>query len=120
MANIHPVEILYSEFLKHLKISTYRLSKELKVPQTRISQIIKGNLRITANTAFQLSKYLGTSAKFWLGLQDDFDIEEEKGAKRVELEMIRKRKTRRGRYLLELGGRGRGKPGMQYRMPYYT
>jgi addiction module HigA family antidote len=47
------------------------------IPQTRVSEIIKGNRRITADTALRLSKYFGNSAKFWLGLQDDFDIEEE-------------------------------------------
>ena len=77
LANIHPGEILFYEFLEPLKISAYRLSKELSIPQTRISEIIKGNRRITADTALRLSKFFGNSAKFWLGLQDDFDIEEE-------------------------------------------
>jgi addiction module HigA family antidote len=76
--NIHPGEILIEEFLKPLEISAYRLSKDLDIPQTRISQIIKGKRRITADTALRLSSYFGNSAKFWLGLQDDFDIEEEK------------------------------------------
>ncbi len=65
------------EFLVPLDISAYRLSKDLGIPQTRISQIIQGRRRITADTAVRLSKYFGNSAKFWLGLQDDFDIEEE-------------------------------------------
>jgi addiction module HigA family antidote len=60
-----------------MEISAYRLSKETQIPQTRISQIIKGNRRITADTALRLSSYFGNSAKFWLGLQDDYDIEEE-------------------------------------------
>jgi len=60
-----------------MKLSAYRLSKDLEIPQTRISQIIKGNRRITADTALRLSKYFGTSVKFWLGLQNDYDIEEE-------------------------------------------
>ena len=75
--NIHPGEILNEEFLIPLKISAYKLSKDLEIPQTRISQIIKGKRRITADTALRLSSYFGNSAKFWLGLQDDFDIEEE-------------------------------------------
>lgn len=78
LANIHPGEILLEEFLKPMEISAYRLSKDTEIPQTRISQIIKGNRRITADTALRLSSYFGNSAKFWLGLQDDFDIEEEK------------------------------------------
>ena len=59
-----------------MEISQYKLAKELKIPQTRISEIVKRNRRITADTALRLSKYFGTSAKFWLGLQDDYDIEE--------------------------------------------
>ena len=75
---IHPGEILHEEFLLPLEITAYKLSKDLGIPQTRVSAIIKGNRRITADTALRLSKYFGNSAKFWLGLQDDFDIEEEK------------------------------------------
>jgi addiction module HigA family antidote len=62
----------------------------LKIPQTRISEIIKGNRRITADTALRLSHYFGNSAKFWLGLQDDFDIEEETENKKQELESIKR------------------------------
>jgi len=76
--NIHPGEILKEEFLIPLGISAYRLSKDLDIPQTRISQILKGKRRISADTALRLSSYFGNSAKFWLGLQDDYDIEEEK------------------------------------------
>ena len=75
LPNIHPGEVLLEEFLKPMGISQYRLSKDLKIPQTRISEIIKQNRRITADTALRLSKYFGTSAKFWLGLQDDYDLE---------------------------------------------
>jgi addiction module HigA family antidote len=89
LANIHPGEILFYEFLKPLKISAYRLSKDLKIPQTRISEIIKGNRRITADTALRLSKYFGNSAKFWLGIQDDFDIENQKKNKEAELNQIK-------------------------------
>ena len=78
LPNIHPGEILLEEFLKPLNITAYRLSKEIDIPQTRISQIIKGKRRITADTALRFSSYFGNSAKFWLGLQDDYDIEEEK------------------------------------------
>ena len=65
------------EFLIPMSISAYRLAKDLEIPQTRISMILKGKRRITADTALRLSSYFGNSAKFWLGLQDDFDIEEE-------------------------------------------
>jgi len=89
LANVHPGEILLYEFLKPLEITAYRLSKDLKIPQTRISEIIKGNRRITADTALRLSRYFGNSAKFWLGIQDDFDIEVEIGIKDFELKNIK-------------------------------
>jgi addiction module HigA family antidote len=87
--NIHPGEILLEEFLIPLEITAYRLAKETFIPQTRISEIIKGNRRITADTALRFSKYFGTSAKFWLGLQDDYDLEEEKTNKGNELNNIK-------------------------------
>lgn len=90
LANIHPGEILNFEFLEPLEITAYRLAKDLNIPQTRISEIIKGNRRITADTALRLSKYFGNSAKFWLGLQNDYDIEEEKEKKANELKNITK------------------------------
>ncbi len=90
LANIHPGEILLEEFLRPLEISAYRLSKDTDIPQTRISQIIKGKRRITADTALRFSSYFGNSAKFWLGLQDDYDIEEEKEDKEDLLIKIKK------------------------------
>jgi addiction module HigA family antidote len=89
LKNIHPGEILLEEFLIPLEVSAYRLSKEISIPQTRISEIIKGNRRITADTALRLSKFFGNSAKFWLGLQDDFDIEDEKARKHKDLRSIK-------------------------------
>ena len=92
MNNIHPGEILLEEFIKPIGITAYRLSKDIGIPQTRISAILKGNRRITADTALRLSQYFGNSAKFWLGLQDDFDLEEELIANKQELLSIKKRK----------------------------
>ena len=86
--NIHPGEILQEEFLIPLNISAYRLAKDTFMPQTRISEIIKGRRRITADTALRLSRYFGNSAKFWLGLQNDFDLEEETEIKKGEIENI--------------------------------
>ena len=86
--NIHPGEILQEEFLVPLNITAYRLSRDLIIPQTRISGIIKGNRRITADTALRLSKYFSNSAKFWLGLQDDYDIEVEQNLKSKEINSI--------------------------------
>src|ERR1700744_3932647 len=89
LPNIHPGEVLNEEFLVPLNITPYRLAKETNIPQTRVSEIIKGNRRITADTALRLSQFLGNSAKFWLGLQDDFDIENEFNEKQEELEHIK-------------------------------
>ncbi len=89
LKNIHPGQILQEEFLIPLSISAYKLSKSIGIAQTRISEIIKGNRRITADTALRLSKFFGNSAKFWLGLQDDFDIEEEQNHKQSELKAIK-------------------------------
>ena len=88
LPNIHPGEILLEEFLKPMGLSAYKLSKDLGIPQTRTSQIIKGKRRITADTALRLSKYFGTSVKFWLGLQNDYDIEEEMKTLGVTLDKI--------------------------------
>jgi len=90
LKNIHPGEILLEEFLKPLEISAYRLSSDLMIPQTRISQIIKGKRRITADTALRLGKYFGNSPKFWLGLQDDYDLEEELKQDSEELKNIKR------------------------------
>lgn len=93
LKNIHPGEILREEFLKSLGISAYRLSKETFIPQTRISQILNGKRSVTADTALRFSKFFGTSAKFWLGLQDDYNLEEEKYQKKKELEEIKSLKS---------------------------
>ena len=90
LANLHPGEVLNEEFLKPLGVSAYRLSKDLNIPQTRISEIIKGNRRITADTSLRLSKYFGNSPKFWLGLQNDFDLEDEINKKEAEFSEITK------------------------------
>ena len=91
LANIHPGEVLLEEFLLPMNISAYRLSKDIGIPQTRISQIIKGKRRITANTAMRLSAYFGTTAKFWLGIQDDYDLEHES---MINIEVIKSIQTR--------------------------
>lgn len=90
LPNIHPGEVLQEEFLIPFNITAYRLSKDINIPQTRISEILKGNRRITADTALRLSQYFGNSPKFWLGLQDDYDLEEEKTNKQQELENIKR------------------------------
>lgn len=71
-----------------LSISAYRLAKETHLDQTRISEIIHQKRRITADTALRLAKFFGNSPQFWLGLQNDYDIEEEKINKNAELNKI--------------------------------
>jgi addiction module HigA family antidote len=89
LKNIHPGEVLMEEFLIPFEVSAYRLAKEIGIPQTRVSEILKGNRRITADTALRLSKYFGNSAKFWLGLQDDYDLEEESRVKANSINLIK-------------------------------
>jgi addiction module HigA family antidote len=72
-----------------MQISAYRLAKETFLPQTRISEIIKGKRRITADTAIRFAKFFNTSAKFWMGLQDDYDLEEERNQKNQEFNNIK-------------------------------
>jgi addiction module HigA family antidote len=78
LPNIPPGEILQEEFLAPLGISGYRLAKDTGMPATRVSQILKGRRRITADTALRLSRYFGNSAEFWMGLQDECDLREER------------------------------------------
>jgi addiction module HigA family antidote len=75
---VHPGEILREEFLAPLGISQYRLAKETSVPPRRINEIVRGSRAISANTALRLSRYFGTSERFWLNLQARYDLEIEK------------------------------------------
>ena len=86
--NITPGEILLEEFLKPFKVSAYRLAKETRIPATRISQILKGNRKISVDTALRFSRFFGNSADFWLGIQNEYDLREERASIQVELEKI--------------------------------
>jgi addiction module HigA family antidote len=86
--NITPGEILLEEFLKPFKVSAYRLAKETRIPATRISQILKGNRKISVDTALRFSRFFGNSADFWLGIQNEYDLREERTSIQVELEKI--------------------------------
>jgi antitoxin HigA-1 len=74
LPNIHPGEILRLDFLDPLDITPYRLSKDIDVAQTRISEILSAKRSITADTALRLSKYFGNSAQFWINLQTQYDL----------------------------------------------
>ena len=87
--NIHPGEVLKEEFLVPLNISAYRLAKDINIPQTRISEIIHGKRSITADTAIRFSKFFGTTAEFWLNLQNLYYLEEEAKIHASEFETIK-------------------------------
>ncbi|OGT60593.1 MAG: addiction module antidote protein, HigA family [Gammaproteobacteria bacterium RIFCSPHIGHO2_12_FULL_45_12] len=85
----HPGEILEEEFLKPMEISRYKLAKDICVPQTRISKIIKGERGITPDTALRLAQYFNMTAEFWMNLQanDDLKIARKKTGKAIEKEV---------------------------------
>ena len=85
---IHPGEILLEEFLKPMEISQYRLSKDISVDPRRVNEIVHGQRAISADTALRFGRYFGTSPQFWLGLQNDYDLEEEKNHIFKELDDI--------------------------------
>ncbi len=86
---IHPGEVLLEDFIKPLGLSQYRVAKDIGVPALRVSQIVRGQRSITADTALRLARYFGTSAAVWLRLQARYDLEtaEAKIAKRINREV---------------------------------
>ena len=89
MPPVHPGEILLTEFLEPLGVSQYQLAKAVDVPARRINEIVHGQRRISADTtALQLSRYFGTSERFWLNLQARYDIEIEKDRLGAALDVI--------------------------------
>jgi len=78
IAPIHPGEILLEEFLKPLGLSQYRLAVDISVPPRRINEIVHGKRAVSADTALRLSRYFGTTERFWINLQARFDLEREK------------------------------------------
>ncbi len=86
---VHPGEVLLEDFMKPLGLSRYRVAKDIGVPTLRISQIVRGQRSITANTALRLARYFGTSAAVWLRLQARYDLEiaETELAQQIEREV---------------------------------
>lgn len=70
----HPGEILQTEFLAPMGVTQYRLAVDLKIPHSRVTAIVRGRRSITPDTALRLSRYFGTTAEFWIGLQQEFDL----------------------------------------------
>ena len=88
LKNIHPGEVLKEEFLEPMGITVYRLSKETGLSQTRISQIVKGERSITAETALKLGKFFSVPVEFWMKLQALYDIEEAQKRYKKDIESI--------------------------------
>jgi len=89
LPNVHPGEVLLEEFLKPMAISQNRLARDVGVSPRRINEIVLGKRAVTAETAIRLARYFGTSERFWLGLQTDYDLEEARSriATRVKREV---------------------------------
>ncbi|MEA2874530.1 MAG: antitoxin HigA [Hyphomicrobiales bacterium] len=86
---IHPGEILRDDFLQPLKISVYTLAQVIKVPRSRVNDIVLGRRGITADTAFRLARYFGTTPGFWINLQARYDLDaaDRKLRRRIEREV---------------------------------
>ena len=78
LKNIHPGDVLLHDFLEPMDISQNKIARDISVPPRRVNEIVLGKRAITADTALRLACYFGNSEKFWLGLQDDYDLEEAK------------------------------------------
>ncbi len=91
LTNVHPGEVLLEEFLVPLGLSQNRLARDINVPPRRINEIVLGKRAITADTAVRLARYFGTTEQFWMGLQDDYELEEAHAAleNRLEIEVKR-------------------------------
>ena len=85
---VHPGEVLAEDFMKPLGLTQYRMAKDIGVPALRISQIVRGQRSVTADTALRLARYFGTSPDVWLRLQASYDLEvtQRKTGKRIERE----------------------------------
>ena len=92
LSPVHPGEILLEEFLLPMEVSQYRLAKDITVSPRRINEIVHGQRSITADTALRLSRYFGTSERFWLNLQTGYDLEIEKDrlGTRLESEVLQR------------------------------
>jgi addiction module HigA family antidote len=90
MSPVHPGEVLLEEFLNPMGVSQYRLAKDISVSARRINEIVHGKRSITADTALRLARFFGTSAQFWMNLQNHFDLEvqSEKMGCRLDQEVL--------------------------------
>ena len=82
----HPGEILIEEFLVPMNITQYRLARDLRIPHSRVTGIIHGRRAISPDNALRLSRYFGTSAEFWIGLQKEYDLRKARKESGAEIE----------------------------------
>jgi addiction module HigA family antidote len=90
LAPVHPGEVLLEEFLQPMGLSQYRLAKEIHVPARRINEIVHGTRGVSADTALRLARFFGTSERFWMNLQTQFDldIEYDRYGEQIEREIV--------------------------------
>jgi antitoxin HigA-1 len=88
LPNPHPGDVLREDYLKPLGMTAYRLAQGLRMPQTAVGEILAGKRGITPATALKLSRFFGSSAEFWLGLQAAYDLEEERRRLEGQLQQI--------------------------------
>ena len=88
LENIHPGEVLLEEFLLPLGLSQNALARAIDVPPRRINEIVQGKRAVTADTALRLARYFATSPNFWMGLQDDYELEEAQRELGADLDRI--------------------------------
>ncbi len=95
LPNVHPGEVLLEEFLRPLDLSQNRLAREIHVPPRRVNELVLGKRAVTPDTALRLARYFGTSERFWLGLQMDYEIEEaqRRAGERIAREVIPRAKA---------------------------
>ena len=93
LSPIHPGEIIREEFLLPLAMSVNRLARALDIDAARLNDVVRGRRGITADTALRLSRYLGTTAEFWMGLQSDYELRVARHAKLREIERSVQPKT---------------------------
>ena len=92
LSPVHPGEVLVEEFLEPMGISQYRLAKDISVPPRRINEIVHAKRAVTADTALRLARYFGTTDRFWLNLQTqyDLDVQRDRLGDRLDVEVIRR------------------------------
>jgi antitoxin HigA-1 len=90
---IHPGEILRDEFLGPMELTPYSVAKAIGVPRTRVERLAREETPLTADTALRLSRYFGTTAAFWMGLQAQYDLEMAADQINKELKRIEPRRA---------------------------